>query len=108
MNHSSGQTADTTPIGYSQAASIMGNRIKAARTKRGITQSQLAIAVGLDSASIEAFEAGLSLPDLPSLIRLAAALRCPVADLVDDLEPEHFTNPVAEQSITCPQHPIIR
>lgn len=97
MNHSNGQPADNTQLGYSQAASIMGNRIKAARTKRGITQSQLTAEVGLDAASVEAFEAGHSIPDLPSLIRLAAALHCPVAELVDDLEPEHFTSPAAKR-----------
>ena len=41
---------------------ITGNRIELIRTKRGVSQKELAIQVGISGASLSAIERGLSKP----------------------------------------------
>ncbi len=53
------------------------------RRKRGMTQSELAKAVGLAQASISTLESGETKPAFETLIKLARALDCSLDDLVD-------------------------
>lgn len=74
----------------SHAASIVGAQIRAVRNERKMTQDQLAVGSGIDSANIRSFESGRALPSLQSLVRVADALGCPTSALIDDLAPGHF------------------
>ena len=53
------------------------------RRKRGMTQAELAKAVGLAQASISTLESGETKPAFETLIKLARTLGCSLDDLVD-------------------------
>ncbi|GAA2787279.1 helix-turn-helix domain-containing protein [Streptomyces showdoensis] len=52
----------------------LGVAVRARREELGMTQSQLALASGLQQPAVARFEAGGTMPTLPVLERLAAAL----------------------------------
>lgn len=49
----------------------IGERIRELRRARGITQEEMAEAMGVTSQAVSKWETDLSIPDLPTLIRLA-------------------------------------
>jgi transcriptional regulator with XRE-family HTH domain len=71
-------------------AEFFGQRLRQLRNDRGLTQVGLAEASGLIDTYISDMERGLKVPSLTTLLRLAAALGCKVADLVTvfDEEPD--------------------
>lgn len=71
-------------------AELFGRRLRQLRNDRGVTQVELAEASGLIDTYISDMERGLKVPSLTTILRLAAALRCKVADLVTvfDEEPD--------------------
>jgi ribosome-binding protein aMBF1 (putative translation factor) len=64
----------------------LGGFVRARREQHGISQSQLARLAGMTQSAVARFEAGGTIPSLPILDRLAAALD---ADLVVRLEPHN-------------------
>lgn len=61
----------------------VGERIYDARNRRGLSQKVLAARAGLSSSSqLSQFENSQKLPRIETLYRIAAALRCPVHDLL--------------------------
>ncbi|WEH40819.1 helix-turn-helix transcriptional regulator [Streptomyces sp. AM 2-1-1] len=60
----------------------VGRRLRAARTDAGLTQIRLGERAGLDHKTVHRSEYGISDPSLSMLLRLAAALDTPLADLV--------------------------
>jgi len=54
---------------------MIGDRIKALRKERGLSQSALALRMGLTQQAVGKWEAGRSTPDYHMLVRLARALR---------------------------------
>lgn len=60
----------------------LGDNLKRLRQARGITQADLAEAVGYSRTSITNIEKGLQQPDLFRLVDLGHALRVPLDDLV--------------------------
>ena len=64
---------------------IFAERLKAARTKAGLSQRQLGILSGIDefaaSARMNQYERGKHLPDLDTAKRMADALEVPMAYL---------------------------
>lgn len=50
---------------------ILGTRIKEVRTKKGLTQKQLAEQIGISGASIISYEKGAKLPPLDTVIKIA-------------------------------------
>lgn len=80
--------------------SVIGVRIKHARTLRGLTLKQLAAQVGLSEGMLSKVENGLATPSLVSLHKLAFCLDSNVAELVtapDSMPPV----------LHAGQHPII-
>lgn len=77
----------------SPAAAHIGGLIAKQRTRRGMTQDQLAAASGIDSSNIRAYEGGRAMPNLFSLLRIATALDAEVASLMAGLELEMFPVP---------------
>ena len=63
-------------------AKRLGKRIAARRKSLGWTQDALAERMGVDSETISRFERGAHLPSLPTLERLAIALRIEVGELL--------------------------
>jgi transcriptional regulator with XRE-family HTH domain len=61
---------------------LFGERLRAVRLKRGVTQQALAVAAGMSEAYISNMEHGFKVPSLTTIIRIAVALDCKVMDLV--------------------------
>lgn len=62
---------------------LFGARLRELREQRGQSQRSLAELTGSTHAYISQMERGLKVPTLTMIIRLAVALDCEVADLVD-------------------------
>lgn len=62
---------------------LFGARLRELREERGESQRSLADLTGSTHAYISQMERGLKVPTLTMIIRLAVALNCEVADLVD-------------------------
>lgn len=62
---------------------LFGARLRELREERGESQRSLADLTGSTHAYISQMERGLKVPTLTMIIRLAVALNCGVADLVD-------------------------
>ena len=76
-------------------AKRIGKRIADRRKVLGWTQEQLAERVRVDAETISRFERGVNLPSLPTLERLAAALRVEPGDLLTRAEPEKLKESAA-------------
>lgn len=61
----------------------LGSRIVAERTKRGVTQQQLALMTGTSRSYLWKIEIGAADVGIDVLIRIARALDVPVRDLID-------------------------
>jgi len=60
----------------------VGDRIRAARRIRGLSQERLAELAGMDRQAINRIEQGHQSPILDNLIRIADALGVPLSELV--------------------------
>jgi transcriptional regulator with XRE-family HTH domain len=63
----------------------LGDRIRTIRNANGLSQGQLAIAIGKDQQSIQRLEAGKINPSLYYLQEIAIGLKTPVSNLVEGL-----------------------
>jgi len=59
----------------------LGERIKAIRVKRNMTQNDLAIACDFEKASMSRIESGKSNPTVKTLYRISTELHITLADL---------------------------
>jgi len=75
----------------SAAAEHIGAQIVGARTRRKMTQDQLAAATGIDSSNIRSYEGGRATPSIHTLIRIATALDVEPGSLLDGLTLGHFS-----------------
>lgn len=60
----------------------MGGRLRTARRSAGLTQKQLAEAIGVESITVSRWERGVTSPSLPRLRRIAEMTETTVSDLV--------------------------
>lgn len=67
-----------TMINYEE----IGARIRAVRTRRDLTQEQLAEAIGVGSAHISHIETGNSKPSIQALVDIINALDCSADELL--------------------------
>ena len=67
-----------------RAAQRLGKQLQQLRTKRGLTQEQLAVNVGVSRTFVTRLELGQYDPTLSTLVRLAKALRVSVTDLLGE------------------------
>ena len=72
----------------------MGVRLRTARRSAGLTQKQLAEALGVESITVSRWERGVTTPSLPRLRRIAEITGTTVSDLVR--APEAATAHAAE------------
>jgi putative transcriptional regulator len=63
------------------AHNYVGNRVKELRSGLGMTQAQLAEAVGVARVSIVAIETGRFLPTIETALLISKALKVPVEDI---------------------------
>ena len=81
-----GRTRKAQPS--AREAAIFGARLTELRKKRGLTIEELKDEAQMSFTFISDMERGVKVPSLTTLIRLAAALRCKVADLVRTIDAE--------------------
>lgn len=67
---------------------LIGERIRARRTELGLTQDQLAQAVGVSYQQIQKFESGASRIAAVQLLALAERLHVPIGYLLPGAEPD--------------------
>jgi transcriptional regulator with XRE-family HTH domain len=67
----------------------LGTRLRALRIARGTTLDALAEAAGIDKGYLSRLERGLKAPSIATLLRLAAALDVPAAELFGERVAEH-------------------
>ena len=60
----------------------MGEKLKAARQAAGMTQAQLAAAIGCKQKDVSRWEAGMIEPGVLTVKKMAQALGCTMDDLV--------------------------
>jgi transcriptional regulator with XRE-family HTH domain len=70
--------------GGSELAAKIGRNVKLARTKMGITQSDLAEALDIESVTISRIETGVQLPSIDRLDEAAKVLKVSLATLIAD------------------------
>ena len=71
----------------------MGRRIEAARKRRGMKVRELAIAAGISSSRVTAYEGGDYMCSTRTLLRIAAALQVSIMDLiVGEKNSDHLVN----------------
>lgn len=75
--------AEPVPRVSSVAAVKVGELLHAARVSAGYSQRDLDELTGIDTSNISKYERGIALPNLGSLIRLAAALGVSPAALIE-------------------------
>lgn len=59
----------------------MGEKIRQLRERAGLSQKQLAEALGLDQSSVSLWERGITAPTVGTIYRLASVLGCHPGDL---------------------------
>lgn len=64
----------------------VGDRIKEARKKAGLTQKQLGFKIGVSSVTITRYERGERAPSTDQLKKIASALNIPITALITDAE----------------------
>lgn len=61
----------------------IGTAIRAARERKGRTQTELGRLAAVDQSTVSRIEAGLTTPGSDVLLRIARALGMPVSELID-------------------------
>ena len=67
----------------------MGNNMRAERARRGLTQAELADALGVVTTSVVRWESGASEPDTRNLIRMSRLYGCTPEYLLDLVDEPH-------------------
>lgn len=58
-------------------------KLKQLRKQSGLSQTELAAAIGVTQGAVSQWEMGASKPSLDNLVSIAKALGCKVDDLID-------------------------
>lgn len=69
-----------------RAGELFGERMRHIRGKRGLTQQAVAALSEIPQTHVSDIELGFKLPNLLTVIRIAVALDCNVADLTSALD----------------------
>jgi len=83
-------------------AIAIGRKITRARTHLGLRQTDLAYRLNVEQSAISNWERGLSVPELNSRIKLAAALELPLTELMPaagEIEADVFSNPQVQRIV---------
>jgi HTH-type transcriptional regulator, competence development regulator len=80
-----------------QILADVGRRVRTTRVAQGLSLKQLARLTGISSPALSLIETAKRDARLTTLARIAAALRVPLASLLDDTAPD-TRNPVGKSS----------
>jgi transcriptional regulator with XRE-family HTH domain len=80
----------------SRAGELLGERLRTVRQQSGVTQVVLAERAGLPQSHISEIERGVMLPNLLTLLRIAAALPCKVSELTSVFDDEDLARLLAK------------
>jgi putative transcriptional regulator len=72
--------------GVGSTTDVRSNRVRRARSASGLTQAQLAAAVGVSRQTVNALEAGNYAPSVYLALRIAATLSTTVEELFSEEE----------------------
>ena len=78
-------TTNDPKTAYEHLAVILGNQIKNERQKRGLSQEEFALIVGVHRTYIGAVERGEKNITIKTLAKFANALKIEIVDLVENL-----------------------
>ena len=67
---------------FSAALQLLGERIRAARQRLGISQEELAFRAEIDRTYVSQIERGIGNPSLLVMLRLSAVLQAPLSRLL--------------------------
>ena len=77
-----------TAKGITERQVVLGRRVKERRNLMGIGQERFALNAGLHRTYVTSLERGMRNPSIETLCKVAVALGCDVADLVQGLQKE--------------------
>jgi transcriptional regulator with XRE-family HTH domain len=77
-----GGLAGADGVEIAEQVRAFGRNLREARGRAGLTQAQLSVAAPLDRAAISRLECGERSPDMPTLLRVCAALGTTPSDLL--------------------------
>ena len=80
----------------SPAAARIGELIASERVRRGLTQDDLAHLTRIDSSNIRGYEKGRALMGIPTLVRIADALKIDPGMLLDGVTVDMFAVPAED------------
>lgn len=72
-------------LDYAAALSLLGERVRDARNRLGISQEELAFRAEIDRTYVSQIERGIGNPSLMVLLRLSTVLEAPLAKLLRTL-----------------------
>ena len=75
-----------------RAGELLGQRLRLLRQKKDVTQVALAERAGLPQSHISEIERGVMLPNVITLLRIAAALPCRVSELTSVFDKEDIAS----------------
>lgn len=74
------------------AGELFGKRMREIRMKRGLAQQAVAERAGIAQTHVSDIELGFKLPNLLTVVRLAIALECKVAELTSVLDKTNLSS----------------
>jgi transcriptional regulator with XRE-family HTH domain len=95
-----GLMAGTGNAEIAEQIRMFGRNLRRARQGAGLTQVQLSSAAPLDRAAISRLECGERAPDMPTLLRLCAALGVEPTELLHGIGPKSSTRRKPPELVT--------
>lgn len=92
------------PSTLDKKARLIGSRIRAARTRAGLTQSELARRCNVTQGRVSAYEVGRNQPSNTTLDRISAETGAPVAFLLGDERWDHLVETLEPDVDGAPTH----
>ena len=80
----------------------IGQKIKEIRELKGMTLEGVANLTGISRQRVQAIEAGTGYPLIPTIQKIANALRCPLRDLLDEPLELYLDAPEPLKDTDCP------
>lgn len=78
------------------AGELFGKRMREIRMKRGLAQQAVAERAGIAQTHVSDIELGFKLPNLLTVVRLAIALQCKVAELTSVFDTTNLSSLVSK------------
>jgi transcriptional regulator with XRE-family HTH domain len=80
----------------------IGQKIKEIRELKGMTLEGVANLTGISRQRVQAIEAGTGYPLIPTIQKIANALRCPLRDILNEPLELYLDDPKPMEDTDCP------